>query len=184
MEILLDTLRRKTSQLHQGLHGHPVLKSCQEGTLSKSEYVHLLKAFYSPWKLLGPMIDQVPITPLRPKLHSRFQAIKNDLLQLGVNDSTFRSLKPNTKLNKDQLLGICYVLIGSSMGGTMLSEKIRESLGDVPISYMAMTPKEAGWPELVAKLRTFETKDYAGAPVAAHDAFELVGKELTIKRPG
>ena len=84
MESLLDTLRQKTSKLHHALHVHPVLKSCQEGTMSKSEYIHLLKAFYSPWKILIPAIDLVPVEALKPKLRKRATAIQDDLKKLNV----------------------------------------------------------------------------------------------------
>ena len=91
MESLLDTLRQKTSKLHHALHVHPVLKSCQEGTMSKSEYIYLLKAFYSPWKILIPAIDLVPVEALKPKLRKRATAIQDDLKKLNI---------PKDRINK------------------------------------------------------------------------------------
>lgn len=182
MESLLDTLRHKTTKLHQALHVHPVLKSCQEGTMSKPEYIHLLKAFYSPWKLLIPAIDLVPLEALKPKLRKRAAAIRDDLKKLKVDQDIFDPIIPNPILTKEALLGICYVLIGSSMGAGMLSAKIKASLNDVPVSYLSMSPKDAGWPELVTELRGLESKGYTSASTAACAAFELIGEELTIKK--
>ena len=181
MENLLDALRHETSKLHQTLHVQPLLKSCQEGTMTKEEYIHLLKAFYSPWKFLAIAIDLVPIAVLRPKLKSRMQAIQEDLMKLNVNQSIFKPITPKLKPSQKELLGMSYVLIGSSMGASMLSAKIKESLGDVPVSYLSMSPKEAGWPELVSELRRLESKDYALALTAACSTFKLIKDELSVK---
>ena len=180
MDNLLETLRYETSQLHQGLHVHPILKSCQEGTISKTEYLHLLKAFYSPWKTLAPAIDIVPIEALKPKLQSREQAIRDDLMKLNVDQKIFDPIIPQPTISMEELLGMCYVLVGSSMGGSILSAKIKETLGDVPVSYLSMSPKDAGWPELVGKLRSLKSEGFSGASIGACAAFEKIDNELTV----
>ncbi len=179
MENLLSKLREETTELHLALHQHPVLQACQEGTMDRAAYIHLLKAFYSPWKLLSPAIDSVPIAALKPKLQFRAKAIHHDLVHLKVDQKVLKLTNPQKTLTKEKLLGICYVLIGSSMGAGMLSASIKASLGDVPVSYLSMTPKEAGWPELVGSLRTLEAKDYPTAAGAAVDIFQLIQDQLS-----
>ena len=179
MKSLLDAMREETTQLHRALHVHPLLLSCQKGTMNKEEYRHLLAAFYSPWKLLIPAIDLVPIRSLIPKLHHRAQAIHDDLDKLHVDQVILDSRSLNTIPGQAEILGMCYVLIGSSMGASMLSTKIKETLHDVPVSYLSMTPKEAGWPELLGELRSIDALDYADATKSACDTFELMGKELS-----
>ncbi len=179
MRNLLDMMRQETTELHHALHEHPLLMSCQQGTMNKAEYVHLVSSFYKPWQLLIPSIDQVPINSLVPKLHARANAIRDDLNFLHVEKSIVEIGIPVSTLSKDKLLGMCYVLIGSSLGASMLCAKIKDTLGDVPMSYLSMSPKEAGWPELVGALRSLDVEKFASAPAAACDTFALIGKELS-----
>lgn len=179
MKNLLTRLRQETTELHLALHQHPVLQACQKGTMDRAAYIHLLKAFYSPWKILSPAIATVPIPSLRPKLNFRAKAIQHDLVHLKVDKKFFESTPPQPRLSKEELLGICYVMIGSSMGAGMLSASIKASLGNVPVLYLSMTPKEAGWPELVGSLRTLDAKDYADTAIAAVDTFQLIQDQLS-----
>ena len=179
MENLLNLLRKETTELHHALHQHPVLLACQEGRMDQTAYIHLLKSFYHPWKQLSPHIDSVPIPSLRPKLKLRSAAIQNDLIKLKVDQNFLDATTTKKTLNKESLLGICYVMIGSSMGAGMLSASIKKSLGDVPVSYLSMTPKEAGWPELVGSLRILDANDYREVGTAALETFKLIQNQLS-----
>lgn len=178
MENLLTLLRKETTELHHALHQHPVLQACQKGMMDQNDYLHLLKAFYHPWKQLAPNIDSVPIASLKPKLKLRSAAIQSDLTKLKIDQNFLDATTIKKTLNKGSLLGICYVMIGSSMGAGMLSASIKKSLGDVPISYLSMTPKEAGWPELVGSLRALDADDYSEAGTAALETFKLIQDQL------
>ncbi|WP_010178196.1 biliverdin-producing heme oxygenase [Aquimarina agarilytica] len=180
MENVLTKLRQETSKIHQELHEDPLLKSCEQGLMNKSEYIQMLKAFYSPWKRISPFIANVPIEALKTKLEHRNQAIRKDLYELNVEPSFLELTTDIQNIDEDILLGISYVLIGSSMGGTILSEKIKSSMGDVPLSYMSMTPKEAGWPELVAQLRVLDAKKHTSITIAAIETFKAIQTELTM----
>lgn len=176
MSNLLDTLRQQTSKKHMALHEHPLLKACQMQKMDTAGYIRLLTAFYSPWKLVLPNLSSVPIEPLRSKLELRGKAIQKDLLELGI--STEHSTE--TKVSEGKLLGICYVVIGSSMGAAMLSTSIRNSIGDVPVSYLSMTPKQAGWPELSSSLRLLHKDDYPEAGIGALETFAQIDYQLSI----
>lgn len=178
MESLLDTLRHETTEIHQTLHKNPILKACQEGTINKRQYIHLLKAFHQPWAILSPAIQAVPIVSLRPKLHLRIQAIQTDLKQLNIHENGATLTAQQDVYTESKLLGMCYVLIGSSMGASILSKNVTTSLSDVPVSYLSMTPKEAGWPELVTTLRNLDSSKYAAASTAAIDTFKLIHTNL------
>lgn len=179
METLLDNLRRKTTTLHHALHKHPLLISCQTGTLKKKEYTQVLRAFYQPYKVLMPVIDDIPIDGLIPKLKNRIQAIHSDLETLKVAHEVAALESPKSALSKDAILGVCYVVIGSSMGAAMLSAKISEAISNVPVTYLSMTPKEAGWQELVSALRSYNAENYPLAADAACDSFKLINDALS-----
>lgn len=180
MENLLSKLRQETTAIHVELHEHPLLKSCQEGTMTRKDYVHLLKAFYAPWKILTPRIESVPIIAIRSKLLMRAEAIQNDLVALGVDQQITELGEKNDVYSQQELLGMCYVVIGSSMGAAVLSKSIKATFNEnIPASYLSMTSKEAGWPELAAELRILDAKEYSEAPKAALDTFKLIHSELT-----
>lgn len=178
MSNLLEKLREETRDLHIALHVHPVLKLCQQQQMNKESYIRLLKAFYSPWKLIVPSISSFPIEALRPKLLLRAEAIQDDLLNLNVDITVFSAINEKM-LDEQELLGMAYVVVGSSMGASMLSASILASLGNVPISYLSMTPKKAGWPELSATLRNNNTADHSVATSAAVSTFSLIQTQLS-----
>ena len=76
---LLAMLRLNTQAYHQALHQHPVLVSCQDNTLDEKRYIHMLKAFYQPWKKLVPGIENLQVPGLQPLLEDRYHALKKDL---------------------------------------------------------------------------------------------------------
>ncbi len=179
MDNVLQALRLRTKEMHMSLHEHPLLVSCQKGEMNRVEYVQLLKAFYSPWKLITPAISSFPIDSLKENLKQRSEAIRNDLLALEISvDSKDKS--KNEDYTPGELLGISYVIIGSSMGASVLSENIKKSLGiNIPVSYLSMSPKLAGWPTLSSALRELKHEDYPKASEAAVKIFKLIDAELT-----
>lgn len=178
MSNLLDNLRKETNTMHMALHVHPVLRLCQKKRMDRAGYIRLLKAFYSPWKLIVPSISSFPIEALRSKLLLRADAIQDDLLSMNV-DLTLHSAATKNVLNEEEMLGIAYVIIGSSMGAAMLSDSIVAALGNVPISYLSMSPKKAGWPELSLELRSLSTEKFPQTAHAAKKTFDLIHKELS-----
>jgi len=178
MHSILNELRQETKDIHLELHKNPILERCQKNKLDLSDYVQMLLAFYQPWKKLMNSLDDVPIADLKPILVKRHQLLYNDLIALSVDE---RPLAPekSEKSSPGQLLGMCYVVIGSSMGATQLSQNVKETLGNQPVSYLSMSPKEAGWPLLSKFLSSNETSDYPKASTSARKTFELVETYLS-----
>lgn len=177
MSDLLTALRQETGVIHNALHEHPILIACQEARLNTQEYIHILKAFYAPWLDLIPAVESVPLPALRTCLATRAKALGNDLDDLNIKVHT-----PTQRANftECELLGICYVLVGSSLGATQLRKSIRSALGPVvPISYMSISPKDAGWPLLAGHLRSLEADQYPKACLAAKNVFECIQMELS-----
>lgn len=178
MSNLLEALRQETRDIHTALHENPILKACQENKLSLSEYVHMLTAFYEPWKKIIPSIEHVPIDDLKPLLVHRHQLLYSDLKALNV-DEEILAPEETPVLNQDELLGACYVVIGSSMGATQLSQNVKTALGNQPISYLSMSPKEAGWPLLSGFIKSRDTSDFPETSSYAREVFELIQTELS-----
>lgn len=178
MNNLLEALRENTKHIHKALHKNPILKACQEEELKLNGYIQMLTAFYEPWKKILPSIELIPFNSLKPYLVERANLLQNDLKILKVEPS---KLEPNkTQItDKGELLGMCYVVIGSSMGAIQLSQNIKASLGDQPVSYLSMSPKEAGWPMLSKYLREQQENDFQNACSAAINAFEQIQLKLS-----
>ena len=178
MPNLLAALREKTKDTHSSLHKNPVLKRCQEEQLDLSTYNQMLLAFYQPWKKLIPKVEQVPINNLKPLLVQRHRLLHNDLTALNTGEENL-VLDNTESFTHGELLGMCYVVIGSSMGATLLSQNAQATLGLQPTSYLSMSPKDAGWPILSAFLREKESKDYPKATESASEAFRLIETHLS-----
>jgi len=178
MSSILVALRQETKEIHADLHGNPVLKRCQENKLDIDDYIQMLLAFYQPWKELIHSVEQVPISNLQPLLLQRHQLLYNDLIALNVDKIMLASEK-TAVLSQDEVLGMCYVVIGSSMGAIQLSQNIKMSLGNQPRSYLSMSPKEAGWPLLSSFLKSTDAKDFPKASITARKVFKSIYEHLS-----
>jgi len=179
MSNLLETLRKETRDLHNSIHEHPILLACQESCLNINEYSNMLKAFYLPWQTLLPAVKKVPIDSLQTCLFKRAEAIQSDLKSLNINPNKLENSDVLLNPSEDELIGICYVLVGSSMGASILQKKIRKNLKTVPISYLSLSPRESGWPILSSYLKTLVSHDYPKAAYAAQNVFRMIHKELS-----
>lgn len=178
MQNLLVALRAGTKGIHSALHENKILKRCQENQLVLSEYVGMLLAFYQPWKKLMASIELIPVDNLSPLLIRRHKLLYDDLIALGVDEKELAIYKKEP-VSLDDLLGMCYVVIGSSMGASLLSQNIKTSLGNQPVSYLSMSPKQAGWPLLSSYLSSQESIDYPKASETAEETFKLIEAYLS-----
>lgn len=179
MRTLLEALRAETGPLHQALHHHPVMRACQQGGLDRGGYVRMLRAFDRSWSGLRPQIASVPWAPLRSALQGRARALRDDLEALDGVEAVEADAVVDLVPDPGAWLGESYVLVGSSLGARQLQDSVRGALGaDVPMSYLSMSPRAAGWPRLVARLRSLSAVDYPHACAAACRTFEAIQAAL------
>ncbi len=180
MNDLLSALRQETGEIHHTLHGHPLLKACQEELLDIDGYKRMLSAFFLPWQSLFPSIDMVPIQELKPCLTKRYQALNDDRHALNLHQpSADATLQGRSSLSEGEILGMCYALVGSSLGASQLQSNIHAALGPVPLSYMSISPKDAGWPILAGYLRKLQPSAYPKASDAAQNVFRQIQEGLS-----
>ena len=151
---------------------------------SREDYVEVLRKFYSVWKPLEDLLRQSSLRDERGlNLENRLRAsrISDDLSYLGKDPSTvpFFDFEWET-LTAAEATGILYVLEGSTMGGAVISRRLREDL--------AISPSEGGsffaghgehnremWQEYLAWAeKSLPTEQISSATVSAERVFELL----------
>ena len=177
---LLNALRTETSEVHTALHLHPIMLACQEKRITLSEYHHMLRAFQAPWLMLSSCISEFPIQNLKAFLKTRADTLNNDIEQLETETAPNTTKTTHLSSSQDSLLGIAYVLVGSSMGASLLRKCLHAALPDAPMRYMSMTAQESGWPLLATELGELETHTFPGACKAASDTFAFVNQQLDL----
>ena len=111
--------------------------------LSQSEYLKMLIAFLSPWQSLMPFLKQLPEKSLQSCLENKFKALENDIKVLSPNELPeipFIDIKHSNE-TIDSVLGYCYVVVGSSLGAQVLSEKVNMALPGAPKAYLFSFPR-------------------------------------------
>ena len=176
---LLTALRRATDDAHQALHAHPLLVACLADRLDEGGYRRMLQAFYAPWQTFLPRVGAVPLRALQPGLIHRAQALRADLTTLGIDPPTAEEPGHKLPAGEDALLGACYVLVGSSLGATLLRAHVKAALPTAPHAYFSISPREAGWPLLLAHLRTLAARHHPTALPAANGVFQHIQTALS-----
>lgn len=114
--------------------------------------------------------------------HSRSQAITDDLRGLAEAPAPTMILPSLTLPTFAHALGCLYVVEGSALGARVIAPLIRESLGDVPLSYYEGAGRHSAhpWRAVLSALRRFSSAD-ADAPdvlEGARDTFLSFGLHL------
>ncbi|MEM6641048.1 MAG: biliverdin-producing heme oxygenase [Pseudomonadota bacterium] len=121
---VLESLRKRTTDVHNRLHGHPVLVDLTSNTLTSECYVRALRALErfheSVERALDPSETTFVFSP----------AIGRDLdaLRAGANPLPACPALPRVT-SDDEALGVGYVLEGSAMGGQLIARSVADTFG-------------------------------------------------------
>jgi heme oxygenase len=137
-------LKETTRPQHDAIEANSSLENVTSKDLSKEHYIDILKKFYGFHKSVEKVMEQFPewaavnedfgfdITARR-----KFNDLVTDLKYLGVSDEEIQALPvvadfpdcmPEMK-TFGHVLGCVYVLEGSTLGGSIISRHLNESLG-------------------------------------------------------
>ena len=103
----------------------------------------------------------------------RLPQLKADLAALGRNVPT--PPKASVKLaSPEAAVGAWYVVLGSSMGGAIITKTAQKKLGDVPTAFLAdPTVMRQAWPGFVGYLSTFvDPSKFASGEEGANTIFK------------
>ena len=141
-------LAERTRDVHEALHGHPVISLLLSSTLTRAQYDRLLGAFYG--YLVGAEARRAAnacwsdLSLARP-----IARLRDDLSPL---DSA--AAAADLKWVDDPLstLAVLYVLHGSAFGGSVIAKRVGRTLPDAPTAYLSAGADVVQWRRLVSAL--------------------------------
>lgn len=132
-------LKQHTSELHRTLDDTPLLKRLMSASLSQGDYQQTLSCLYSWYDYTESLLDKELLRygafdlPGFTSRVNKSGLLRDDLIAQGVTNiddlSGFHFALPNDNLFT--IMGICYVVEGSSLGGLVLGPRLRKVLPDI-----------------------------------------------------
>jgi len=118
--MILDKLKNGTTAFHYLAEEKNFSNKLKDGTISKEEYVILLKRLYCFFSQAKTIAHKYAgDTIIKVKLfEEKINFLKNDLTELGSTD--FSEHIVFHELNYFDSIGFCYVPLGSMLGGKMI----------------------------------------------------------------
>lgn len=134
MSNLLDRLRQETRLLHEQTETLFYGESLQNGTLSSSEYEHLLRTHLIYHRALETAIDAHPdfFTDYQPETRRKTSWLITDLAQFS-NTPLPISVDLFAGWSAGALLGAAYVGEGSMLGGTVINRLLQKNRALFPV---------------------------------------------------
>ena len=174
--MLLEDLKQKTRQHHQRLEALNGLPTTQ------SEYVELLETFHGfvvPWE--KQLASRLPVDdPVRAG-RDKSAWLEADLEHFDYSPESRSALPtcpdlPSTT-TRAEILGACYVLEGSTLGGQFISRHLESNLGlsdGRGYRYFRSYGPEvrAKWQAFQGELLRHAARDHDAIVAAAQDTFE------------
>lgn len=130
--MILEKLRKNTSDAHRNLESLPLLKPLSSGPITVDVYINILKRFYgyfNPVEVLIRKFDD--LYACLPDLDERRTShlILHDLKCLNANYDHLPKCMDLPKITSTaNAFGALYVLEGSTLGGSIISRRINDTL--------------------------------------------------------
>lgn len=133
----MEQLRKQTRPAHEALEAHSLLQRLLSSSLTEAEYVQLLQSLLTFYESLES--ELVPATAALLARHPdpdyrylpRAPLLDNDCRALGCDSPEV--IYPTVKLPLDgsdaYLLGVLYVIEGSTQGGRLIAQHLTHTLG-------------------------------------------------------
>lgn len=117
----LENLRLRTKDVHERLHVHPVLSGLIMPELTRRDYIW---ALFSLERFYQNLCDQFDFE----LAHKKLRLLSDDLAALGKTNTLPACTYLNIGKTPDDHLGAQYVVIGSALGGAMISKNVENTL--------------------------------------------------------
>ena len=185
--MLIDLLRQETTGAHQELDAF--MSAFLQKMTDRESYSALLAAFYGFIQPLKKLIDAHIDQKLIPEFEARRGAgqLLVDLRSLGMEELPQLSGDLPRISSHESALGALYVLEGSTLGGKIISKRLKEGLGDdIPTNFYSSYGPETGrmWKEFVSCLEMpANNNDPLQTAEAAKQTFSYFAAWLKVKLP-
>jgi heme oxygenase (biliverdin-IX-beta and delta-forming) len=133
--MILEKLRSRTKEVHRRLEENSVLSKITQPSFSLSDYIFLLEKFYAFIQPAEQLVFGMPeLSEIVPEFERRRKAelLISDLRYLSGSKvvPAIRDSSISAVINSiPQALGYLYVLEGSTLGGKIISENLKNFLG-------------------------------------------------------
>jgi heme oxygenase len=191
---LMKELRARTANLHVATEALPLMRNLMAPEVDAASYRAYLGAFARPYGLLEPHLHACcrSSTLNRLGVRARWPALVQDLAALGMESPSpppaHAKQLSDLVANEAQALGGLYVLEGASLGGRVISQRLRRNLGAeadrLPFHFLgtreAPSPAD-GWRRFGAALEAevaTQQHDPEQVLAAAVAVFDLVHRSL------
>lgn len=189
--LLHGNLRERSAAAHREVEAHPLLRDLLQPTLTRAHYVTVLSAFLGWYATLEawlrPAADALSArwTPCAWRYRPRVPALERDLAQLCDRTDVLAAPPLACASGASALIGVLYVVEGSSLGGRVIAGRVRASLGpSVPVGHF-LAPGSASWPAFLDMIGTHGSRLDAGRAVSADCmTFEHLRQHLDACRQG
>lgn len=127
----MGSLRARTAALHEATEQLPLMRRLLAADVDSATYRHYLEALAGPYRWLEPALYQAcsPRTLERLGVRPKLPALERDLAALGGEPATVPVVAVPIIATEGQALGGLYVLEGATLGGRVISARLRGHLG-------------------------------------------------------
>lgn len=139
-------LREATREAHHRLDHHPLLAPLLRPDLSLPAYGRALAALHGAECTYAQLLDQAIDTLAAPyRYRPRLGALEADLRSLGVEPWPWSGPPGQAPDTLAALVGMLYVLEGSSLGGQVLMRVVARTLPTAPVSFFSAADAGTRW---------------------------------------
>ncbi|MDW7746261.1 biliverdin-producing heme oxygenase [Halomonas sp.] len=151
---LARQLRDATRDSHRALDHHPALQCLLAPTLTREAYAASLQALYPAHAALENRVcREISRLGLRLRVPRRLPRLADDLGTLGLTPEALAADAAPPPASPATLAGELYVLEGSRLGGRVIADRLRRTLGPgVPHAFFSLAMPPGEWSRRLAEL--------------------------------
>jgi heme oxygenase (biliverdin-IX-beta and delta-forming) len=186
VENLRTKLKNSTQAAHTKIESNPVLAKLLSPSIDEKTYRAILLRYFGFFSNIESQLVDSGGDAAIPNLRERFRAprLRNDLLALGLSEQEINSAPRASEIprtsTKSEVLGVMYVLEGSTLGGMLIAKHLRSFpfFGETTGSFFLTDPQALSqrWKAFLELLETSSDLDEASAVEAASSTFTLLDR--------
>lgn len=173
-QTLHSYLKQACDAHHQALHHHPLLQRLFQPDLSKQDYIKILSGFYQVYQPIETTLDEY----LEPHALAFNYQQRRKCPSLLDDLHTLNARIPETEIRFDlqqtgQIIGVLYVLEGSSLGGQVITRALQQQHPELPVAFFNGYGSLTGgyWQTFLTFAEAF--CPYGDRPIAAQAAIQV-----------
>jgi len=137
-----QSIRQTTQHLHSELEGTAIAKDLMSSQLTLTRYAHILGVWAEVWAALekevwssvwasqiSRLLPERRAGKARQDIDDVIALLKIKGIETGAASHSWKDLEAPASASAPELVGHCYVMQGSSLGGKVIARHLGETLG-------------------------------------------------------